>query len=619
MPQMSLKQTMDRLLLLIRSGYPVLYIVSHEESRVLDYIAKLLRVIHAENPKKALLRWDQGNGFELLRDDLPPPAAEDPPDWLALEGLPSANWQLYGGRIPPWDALDRLRDASTDPVLANSVTVFLDLHPHLRPDAAQLGAEPLVRLLRNTAARLRDLYDTNRAGGSPDYQTLIVIAPSAENLSAELERDLIKIDFPLPETTELRRTLARMLPEDDAKLLTNQSGLGTGQLSFLADPSPEERAAVSEADDPAGYRKQLGGMIAGAGRGLTLAEYQRGLSMFAVRREPLRALNVEDMLHLKAKAISNQALEYTPHVDIELGGLSAVKEWIRTRRDAAVNEELRGQWCLPAPKGVMLCGVSGGGKSQLAKLIAKEFNLALLRLDVGALFGSYIGESERQTREALRMAEVLAPVVLWLDEVDKAFTGMQAGGDNGVSARVFGHFLTWLSEKQDSIFVVTTANDFDKLLKPYPEFGRKGRFDEIFWVGLPGEEARQAIFEIYLRRLPEDRVVVTDEDVDRLAKGAGADPPAPNPPLDRFCALLSNRRLSNNLTGAEIEYAVNEALYEAHKERSERLTPDTLVRTVSAAMQRALYNPSSQMFATMTALEQAAKQNHWIEAERGEW
>ncbi len=159
-----------------------------------------------------------------------------------------------------------------------------------------------------------------------------------------------------------------------------------------------------------------------------------------------------------------------------------------------------------------------------------------MRLDVGALFGSYVGESEERTRRALVLAEVLAPVVLWLDEIDKAFSGISGGGDNGVSARVFGHFLTWLAEKQDSVVVVTTANDFQPLLNQFPEFGRKGRFDEIFFVDLPDTAERREIWKIHLlkrNRNPDDF------DLHTLAMA------------------------SDGLSGAEIEQAVIAGLYEA--------------------------------------------------------
>jgi SpoVK/Ycf46/Vps4 family AAA+-type ATPase len=264
----------------------------------------------------------------------------------------------------------------------------------------------------------------------------------------------------------------------------------------------------------------------------------------------------------------------------------------------------------------MLCGVSGGGKSQLAKLISKEFNLALLRLDIGSLFGSYVGESEQRTREALEMAEVLAPVVLWIDEIDKAFKGMGAGGDNGVSARVFGYFLTWLSEKQDSVFVVTTANDFQDLLNRFPEFGRKGRFDQIFWVTLPSAATRAEIFTIYLRE-PFDKglLAVDDTSVDAVRSAYTIGQVKGNDPFERLCHVLGDTQLSANLTGAEIEYTVAEAKYRIYSmsvasSAVHRLTPSLLAEVVADAKKRALYRAGTADHAAFEALERAAVDNN---------
>jgi ATPase family protein associated with various cellular activities (AAA) len=593
MARVTLDKTMDRLLLLIRAGYPVIYVVSHEESRVLDYLAKIVRIIRQENPSKGLFRWYEGMGLERLKNlgtAASTPAVAS--DWLKVEGLPPR---------PEWDArradgataLNSIKGATptSDPALAESVTVFFDLHPKLT-SGALTGTGPLVRPLRNTADALRRYYDLNRRTEGRPYKTIVVVAPSAAALSMELERDLIVLDFPLAETPELVQIIEEMV--------------STGLLDF------PDGIVTPEA------RKQLCEHIAGAGRGLTLEDYKRGLNMFAVSNRRLQEEHIRHMLDLKAKAINSQALQYTPHVTIDLGGLAAVKKWIQGRREPAVSDSVREKYRLPAPKGVMLCGVSGGGKSQLAKLIAKEFSLALLRLDVGALFGSYVGESEERTRKALEMAEVLAPVVLWIDEIDKAFTGMGGGGDNGVSARVFGHFLTWLAEKQDSVFVVTTANDFTSLLDRFPEFGRKGRFDEIFWVGLPNTESRQKIFEIYLKP-HTDHLLVHREQVEELRQASYVAEPLPEGlnDLESFCWLLSRPGISAAMTGAEIEYAIVEGLYKAYELDREQpnngtFTAELLLETVSGIKGRALYRPGTDEATRLQQLETAAQDKHWL-------
>jgi SpoVK/Ycf46/Vps4 family AAA+-type ATPase len=310
-------------------------------------------------------------------------------------------------------------------------------------------------------------------------------------------------------------------------------------------------------------------------------------------------------------------LTYTPNVKIELGGLEEIKDWVRIRQGAAVSEVVRKRFLLPPPRGVMLCGASGGGKSQLAKLIAMEFNLALLRLDVGSLFGSYVGQSEQYTREALEMAEVLAPVVLWIDEIDKAFKGMGSGGDNGVSARVFGYFLTWLSEKQDSVFVVVTANDFEDLLDRFPEFGRKGRFDQIFWVNLPSTESLSRIFSIYLQQSYEEGLLAVDDaSVDALQIQTANEPRKVGGAFDRLCDVLSHPDLAEGLTGAEVEYAVTEAKYEIYSDTERlggehRLTPGLLTKVVGKAARGALYRPGTEDRLKLERLRGKAEANGW--------
>ncbi len=554
--------TMDRLLRLIQAGYPVIYLVSQEESRVFDCVARIVNRLRATNSDKQLVRWSHGRGLEHIR--LPPGGAPEA-NWLDVPGLPE-GWSSmrFAGSTAPGDALATIEGAQARETaeLRNCVAVFYDLHPYLG-EAGAVATESMVRPLRHAADRLRDYYDRARGMNPPRYQTVIIVAPYEEGRSRELASDVITLEFPLPEADELHRVVKEMV--------------GEKHLVFPNPIPPEDYAAIGET----AYNTRLLELIASAGRGLTLHSFKQGLNMMRVEDKLLRPKFIDFMLDLKADTISNRALEYTPHVRIELGGLELVKQWVSIRRTAATSREIRDQYRLPSPKGVLLCGASGGGKSQLAKLIAKEFNLALLRLDIGSLFGSYVGESEQRARNALRMAEVLAPVVLWIDEMDKAFAGAAAGGgnnagDGGVSARVLGHLLTWLAEKEEDVFVVVTANDHRAILTRFPEFARKGRFDEIFWVDLPKSEARRQIFEIYLRKLIDDGYLqVADE-----------------------AQLLNDlsRDASQEMTGAEIEYAVQEALYRAYDDHrngvisSAGLTSDRLLEVVRECKDRSLYN-----------------------------
>ena len=593
MPRLSFEETLDRLKRLIQAGYPVIYLVSHEEMRVFDCLARIVNCLRSTDPHKRLVRWNGAMGLQHV--PLPQLPAVGFKSWLDTPGIP-ASWSpvlINGGEAPEGAFMQIENSQSTRmPELFDSVIVFFDLHPYLSQDANGL-AGPMVRPLRNTADRLRRYYDNSRRARPHNYQTIVIVAPSDHGRSAELSRDVITLDFPLPETEELRRVLNQMVDDE-----VRESGSG---LRF-PDPIPPDDLKQVGGQGPVDYRSRLLELIASAGRGLTLHSYRQGLNMIRVENNLLRPKHIDYMLQLKADTINNRALEYTPHVKIELGGLNLIQKWINVRRAAATSREIRERYRLPAPKGVMLCGASGGGKSQLAKLMAKEFNLALLRLDMGSLFGSFIGESEQRAREALQLAEVLAPVVLWIDEIDKAFAGAGSGsGDSGVSARVFGYILTWLAEKKEDVFVVVTANDHQKIVVPFPEFGRKGRFDEIFWIGLPDEPARREIFKIYLNRhLQDEYLQVSDHEVTEIEQefnvmNNGGDP------ASRLIATLASNAVSFRMTGAEIEYAIHEALYRAYDEDQQspgasKFRPMLLAKVVEASKTRSLYNGQAMIF-----------------------
>jgi SpoVK/Ycf46/Vps4 family AAA+-type ATPase len=213
---------------------------------------------------------------------------------------------------------------------------------------------------------------------------------------------------------------------------------------------------------------------------------------------------------------------------------------------------------LPSPKGILLLGVQGCGKSLCAKAVSRLWQLPLLRFDMGRMFGSLVGSSEENVRRAIAVAESVAPAVLWVDEIDKAFVGSQSSGvtDGGTTARVFGTFLTWLSEKSAPVFVVATANDVQQLP---PELLRKGRLDEIFYVDLPSEEEREEIFRIHLAK-------------------RGRDP--------RNFDLPALTATSRDFSGAEIEEAIISALYDAFYAKQELATAhvlESLAQTVPMA------------------------------------
>jgi SpoVK/Ycf46/Vps4 family AAA+-type ATPase len=264
--------------------------------------------------------------------------------------------------------------------------------------------------------------------------------------------------------------------------------------------------------------------------GLTREEIHDAIRLCAVTLRALDSRTADFIKNIKIRKLRKLNIELSDPPTVEVGGQQAIRKWLEQRRilfDAKVRERVN----LPYPKGLMLVGPPGTGKSLLAKTIGQALGVPIMRFDLGAIFAGIVGESESNMRNAMKLAEAIAPVVLWIDEIEKAFAGATGEStDSGVSQRLFGAFLSWMQEKTAPVFVVATANDISRLPK---EFLRKGRFDEIFYVDLPRQGERQDILNIHLARhhkhLPE-------ADLSRLAS------------------------LCTGYSGAEIEQAVNEAI-----------------------------------------------------------
>lgn len=236
----------------------------------------------------------------------------------------------------------------------------------------------------------------------------------------------------------------------------------------------------------------------------------------------------------------------------DIGGLENLKTWLIRKEKVLSHMDQAQKYGVDMPKGVLIAGVPGCGKSLSAKAAAKLFNVPLLRLDMGRLLGKYVGESESNMRKAIRLVDALSPCVLWIDELEKAFAGIESGGGGGeVTTRLFGSFLTWLQEKESAAFVVATANDITKLP---PELLRKGRFDEIFYVGLPQTAERRRIFQIHIgKRRPDDLPHI---DLDQLATQ------------------------TEGYSGADIEGVVRESVETAFAEGTECLTTESFIQAI---------------------------------------
>ena len=327
------------------------------------------------------------------------------------------------------------------------IYVLLDFHPFL--------SDPIhVRLLKDIALHAAD-----------QGKTLILLSHQLD-LPSELDRLAARFEMSLPDDAARAKIVATIVNEWNASnanevqidqhaydlLVRNLAGLTRTDTERLARNAIYYDGAITQCDLP------------------------------AVAKAKYELLNSEGIL----------SFEYDTAQFADIGGLGRLKHWLQQRKVVLVDESASA--ALDPPRGLMLLGVQGCGKSLGAKATAALLDMPLLRLDFGALYNKYHGETERNLRESLRQAELMAPCVLWIDEVEKGLS--TSGGDDGLSRRVLGTFLTWLAEKQATVFVVATANDISQLP---PELLRKGRFDEIFFVDLPSPQVRLEILQIHLR------------------------------------------------------------------------------------------------------------------------
>ncbi|MEA2553595.1 MAG: hypothetical protein QOJ65_1771 [Fimbriimonadaceae bacterium] len=338
---------------------------------------------------------------------------------------------------------------------APEYTVFLlkDFHPYMRDNR-------VIRLLRDLAVRLRG-----------KAQTILLLGPTL-SLPTDLEKDVTVLDFPLPEAPEIEATLDKVISavKDNANVDSKLE--------------PEKREQIVK-----------------SAQGLTLDEIE---SVFARSLVEKKKFDTDVVLEEKKQIIRKSGLLEYYAADQSLkdvGGMGLLKEWL-DKRTTSFTDKAR-DFGLPAPKGILLIGVQGCGKSLIAKSVSAHWNLPLLKLDVGRIFGSLVGQSEENIRRAIAVAESVAPCILWADELEKGFAGVGGSGvsDGGTTARVFSTFLTWMQEKTSPVFLIATANEVHALP---PEMLRKGRFDEIFFVDLPGDGEREQIFSIHLTKRKRD-------------------------------------------------------------------------------------------------------------------
>ena len=430
--------------------------------------------------------------------------------------IPFWSWSAASGLSPVHP-----QDAEKSAELAGALRLIRQARGEgtwlLKDPMAHLEAPATLRLLRETVQEF--------AGSA---RTIVLVGPAMAS-KPELEDIAIRFDFALPGLDELRELLMRVVQK-------------------LPRENPTARVRLS--------RQDAEGIVSDL-QGLTIFEAERALARAIVEDNALTAADRPRIREMKRGLVEGGGLldfVPTPEGLDQLGGLERLKKWVATRRVGFFPET--GEKPIDPPKGILLLGVQGCGKSVAAKAIAATWGLPLLALDAGKLLAPFIGESERNLREALRRVERMAPCVLWIDEIEKAFVSSGSSeSDGGVSKRLIGTLLTWMQERASRVFLVATANSVQELP---PEMMRKGRVDEVFFVDLPGPASRAAIFRLHLARRSEDAARF---DADALAQA------------------------SDGFSGAEIEQAIVSALYEA---RAGRFPLDTAAVLVALRTTRPL-------------------------------
>jgi len=484
----------EELEILVKAQYPLIYLVTSEEERAEEAISKIAQL---NTQHRRVFVWTVTHG-------------------MIEQGQPRQTNQH--NTVSPEAAIEwvvRQREGG--------IYIFKDLHPFIT-------SAPVNRWLRDAIASFKGT------------EKIIILMSPLQEVPIELEKDVVVLDFPLPDMGELDTVLSQHLGKNQNRRTTTE------------------------------VREKL----LKAALGLTKDEAEKVYRKAHVKANKLTEDEVEIVLSEKKQLIRrNGILEYVEEDETinAVGGLEELKKWLKQRSNA-FTERARG-YGLPQPKGMLILGVPGCGKSLIAKTTSRLWGLPLLRLDMGRVYdGSMVGRSEANLRNALKTAESISPAILFIDELDKAFAGGtgSADSDGGTSSRIFGSFLTWMQEKTSPVFVMATANRIERLPG---EFLRKGRFDEIFFVDLPNSEERQDIFNIHLTKRRSD---ISRFDLEQLAK------------------------VSDGFSGAEIEQALIAAMYEAFAQDRE-FTQLDIIAAIKATLPL-----SRTMTEQVTALRDWARQ-----------
>ena len=381
----------------------------------------------------------------------------------------------------------------------DAVFILYDFHVNFGPK----GRQPDYNIIR----KVRDIIPDLKLG---TVRKTIFFVSTELLIPESLQKEITIFDFALPTLEEIKAKFESMI---------NQNSSVVNELT------EEEKDKLCK-----------------AALGLTLQEAESAFALAMVNDGKINIKDLQVVLEEKVQVIKKTGiLEFirSDYTIKDIGGLDNLKNWL-LKRNNSWSEQAK-KYCIPAPKGVLVTGVPGCGKSLTAKAMSTIWGLPLLKLDFGKVFSGLVGSSEENMRRALQTAEAVAPSILWIDEIEKGLSGLGSNGDSGVSSRIFGQFLTWMQEKEAPVFVIATANNISGLP---PELLRKGRFDEIFFVDLPTEEERKEIFKLHLEKRLKDKDVASE-----ITQ------------VKNLCGELA--KMTEGFIGSEIEQVVVSALCDA--------------------------------------------------------
>ena len=416
--------------------------------------------------------------------------------WTQTNGF-LLDGKKIDGTSSPDKAIDFIRDCNK-----NAVFVMCDFHVYFGVKGRQVDY--------NVVRRLRDIISELKTS---KFRKNVIFIASELLIPESMQKEVTIVDLPLPTLEEIKAKLDKMVSQNNQIDTSNLDEEGKEKLC---------KAAL----------------------GLTLQEAENAFALSMVNDGKIDGKDLSIILSEKMQVIKKTGILEFINTDIKIsdvGGLENLKNWLNKRNNSW--SESAKKYCLPAPKGVLITGVPGCGKSLTAKAMSAAWQLPLLKLDFGKIFSGIVGSSEENMRKAIKTAEAVAPSILWVDEIEKSLSGMGSGsnGDSGTSSRIFGTFLTWMQEKTAPVFVIATANNISGLPA---ELLRKGRFDEIFFVDLPTHRERKEIFKLHLAKRLKDKDVASKLNVN-----------------DELFEKLAD--MTEGFVGAEIEQVVITALYEA--------------------------------------------------------